>query len=133
VGDKLVEMILNITVSHWVNILFLLLACLMNAGMDSLKHSFKTSFAKNWNEQFWNPALSWKNKRKTKLPDALTDGWHILKMLMLGFFMIALSYGATATFCYDLFLFTVYAVVWNVPFPYMYYKLRGRKEIPDDV
>jgi hypothetical protein len=127
----MIEILLNILSEHWVNILFVLLACLMNAGMDSLKHSYATSFAKNWNEQFWNPSLSWRNKYSTKLPDALTDGWHILKMLMLGFMMIAMSYSVTPEWYYDLFLFTVYAVVWNVPFPYMYYKLRGKESQPD--
>ena len=127
----MVETILNILTEHWLNAIFVLLACLMNAGMDSLKHSYKTSFAKNWSETFWNPALSHINKYTTKLPDALTDGWHILKMLMLGFIMIALSVGMTPNFWYDLFLFTVYAIVWNVPFPYMYYKLRGKKGQPD--
>lgn len=104
---------------------------IMNAGMDSLKHSYKTSFAKNWNEQFWNPAISHRNKYTTKLPDALTDAWHILKMLMLGFMMIAMSWGVTESLLLDLFLFTVYAVVWNVPFPFIYYKLRGKEKQED--
>ena len=125
------DIMLEILTDRWFNALFVLLACLMNAGMDSLKHCFSTSFAKNWSHTFWNPAISWKNKQTTKLPDALTDGWHILKMLMLGFMMIAMSVNVTLTWYYDLFLFIIYAVVWNVPFPYMYYKLRGKKEIQD--
>ena len=127
----MIETILNILVDGWVNALFVLLACLCNAGMDSLKVFYKTSFAKNWNKYFWNPALSWKNKYTTKLPDALTDGWHLLKMLMLGFMMIAMSYKVTEILLTDLFLFTVYAIVWNVSFPYMYYKLRGVEKQPD--
>ena len=125
------DMILNILADHWVNCLFVLLACLMNAGMDSLKHSFPTSFAQGWCHSYWNPAISWMNKYSSKLPDALTDGWHLLKMFMLGFAMIAMAWGTTPTWYYDLFLFTVYAVVWNVPFPYMYYKLGGKKAQPD--
>ena len=121
----------DILLTHWVNILFVLLAMVMNAGMDSLKHSYGTSFAKNWNSMFWNPAFSHLNKYQSKLPDALTDGWHILKMLMLGFMMIAMSWGSTGDILTDLFLFIVYAVVWNVPFNYVYYKLRGKESQPD--
>ncbi len=127
----MIDILLSISTERWVNALFVLLACLCNAGMDSLKHSYETSFAKNWSEQYWNPAISWLNKYGTKLPDALTDGWHLLKMLMLGFMMIAMSYGVTPEWYYDLFLFIVYAIVWNVPFPYMYYKLRGKESQPD--
>ena len=127
----IIETLLNILADRWVNTLFALLAMIMNAGMDSLKHSYTTSFAKNWKEQFWNPALSWTNKYTTKLPDALTDGWHLLKMLMLGFIMIAMSYGVTLELYYDIFLFIIYAVVWNVPFNFIYYKLRGKEEQGD--
>ena len=124
----MIDILLSILADHWVNGLFVFLACLCNAGMDSLRSGFfKTSFAKNWNAQFWNPALSWTNKYTSWLPDALTDGWHLLKMLMIGFNIIAMSYGVTPEIYYDLFLFIIYAVVWNVPFPYMYYKLRGKK------
>ncbi len=122
---------IDILLTHWVNILFVLLAMVMNAGMDSLKHSYATSFAKNWNEQFWNPAISHTNKYTSKLPDALTDGWHLLKMLMLGFMMIAMSWNATGGILTDLFLFIVYAVVWNVPFNSVYYKLRGKEKQRD--
>lgn len=117
---------LDTLITHWLNIIFVALAMIMNAGMDSLDHNFNTSFARNWNKQFWNPSLSWKNKHTTKLPDALTDGWHILKMLMLGFMMIAMSVYVTGSFLTDLFLFTVYAVAWNLPFNFVYAKLRGK-------
>ena len=117
---------IDILLTHWLNILFVILAMIMNAGMDSLDHNFNTSFARNWSEQFWNPAMSWVNKYGTKLPDALTDGWHLLKMFMLGFMMIAMSVYVTGSFLTDLFLFTVYAVVWNLPFNFVYAKLRGK-------
>ena len=124
----MIETLLNILIDHWVNALFILLACVCNAGMDSLKSGFyKTSFAKDWDEQYWNPAISHTNKYRTWIPDALTDGLHLLKMFMLGFMMIAMSLNVTDNILTDLFLFTIYAVVWNVPFPYIYYKLRGKR------
>lgn len=100
----------------------------MNAAMDSLDHNFDTSFAKNWSETFWNPALSWKRKYIIPdwIPDAFSDGWHALKMLMLGFVMIAMSVNVTDDILTDLFLFIVYAIAWNVPFNFIYANLRGK-------
>jgi hypothetical protein len=117
---------IDILLTHWLNIIFVFLGMFMNTGMDSLDHNFNTSFARNWSKQFWNPSLSWKNKYSSKLPDALTDGWHLLKMLMLGFMMIAMSVNITGSFLTDLFLFIVYAVAWNLPFNFVYAKLRGK-------
>lgn len=123
--------------NYWLNGLFVLLACIMNAGMDSLRNNFYTSFAKNWNEQFWNPAISWTNKyinntpglpRKKiwfiVIPAAFTDGWHLLKMFMLGFLFIAMSLNVTNSLLTDLYLFLFYQLIWNVLFNPIYYKLR---------
>lgn len=117
---------LTFILTYWVNLLFILLACIMNAGMDSLRFSFDTSFARNWSHSFWNPAISWENKYKLPewIPDAFTDGWHLLKMFMLGFLFIASSANVTNSFWNDLILFTVYSVTWNVPFPAILKKLR---------
>ena len=55
-------------------------------------------------EQFWNPALSWRNKWKNGDPAQgerypgsstalvfLTDGWHLLQFIMLTFFQLAIA------------------------------------------
>jgi len=83
-------------------------AATFNASMDQLKHHYNNSFAKKWewNEQYWNPALSWRNKYidqdpekgrikinilffRIQKPVFFTDGWHLLKALMLlSFFLI---------------------------------------------
>lgn len=116
----------NFISTYWVNLLAVLIACILNAGMDSLQSNFSTSFARNWSITFWNPMLSWKNKHKLPewIPDAFTDGWHLLKMFMLGFLFIASSNNVTDLFWTDLILFTIYSLVWNIPFPYIYTKLR---------
>ena len=127
---------LNILLTYWFNGVFVLLAVLFNSGMDSLRHSFDTSFARNWDKQFWDPSISSQNKyidypflERTKIwfiviPAAFTDGWHQLKMWMLGFMMIAMSLNATETLLTDLYLFLFYAVIWNGLFNPIYYKLR---------
>ncbi|MCE7856905.1 MAG: hypothetical protein DYG97_10225 [Ignavibacteria bacterium CHB3] len=123
--------------NYWLNGLFVLLACIMNAGMDSLRHNFYSSFAKNWNEKFWNPEISWLNKyyyndatKERKkiwfivIPAAFTDGWHLLKMFMLGFLFIAMSLNVTNSLLTDFYLFLFYQLIWNVLFNPIYYKLR---------
>jgi len=122
---------------YLINGLFVLLACIMNAGMDSLRHSFKTSFARNWDSAFWNPTVSWLNKYNDFIPEngrrkiwfivipaAFTDGWHLLKMFMLGFLFIAMSLNVTDNLLHDFYLFLLYQLIWNVLFNPIYYKLR---------
>lgn len=123
--------------NYWLNGLFILLACIMNAGMDSLRNNFSSSFASNWRIQFWNPQMSWLNKyndfdpikgrRKIWfiiIPAAFTDGWHLLKMFMLGFLFIAMSLNVTDSLLHDFYLFLLYQSIWNVLFNPIYYKLR---------
>ena len=87
-------------------ILFYCYSGAMDAVMDTLKDHFSVSIFKNLNPQFWNPSVSWKNKyidgdpnkghRKIKVlgitfnyPDALSDAWHICKILREGFNILA--------------------------------------------
>lgn len=117
---------IEIILTYWLNLVFVFIACILNAGMDSLQSNFDTSFARNWSKTFWNPALSWENKHKLPdwIPDAFTDGWHLLKMFMLGFLFMSASNQVTNLFWTDLFLFGVYSLMWNIPFPLIYTKLR---------
>lgn len=123
--------------SYLINGLFVLLACIMNAGMDSLAHTYSSSFAKNWDKNFWDPAISWRNKYvdnnpekgKRKIwgiivPAAFTDGWHLLKMFMLGFLFIAMSLNVTGNLLHDFYLFFFYQLIWNGLFTRIYFKLR---------
>jgi hypothetical protein len=109
----------------------------MNAGMDSLRHNFIMSFAHNWDRDFWDPEISWKNKyvdgdpanprRKFLgiiIPAAFTDGWHLLKMFMLGFLFIAMSLNVTDSLLHDFYLFLFYQIIWNGLFNPIYYKFR---------
>jgi hypothetical protein len=128
--------ILNILSTYWLNGVFVLLACFCNAGMDSLKHSFNTSFARDWDRWFWNPDVSYLNKyihRDRKygrrkiwfivIPAAFTDGWHQLKMYMLGFLFIAASLDLNDLEI-SLYRFVFYSFIWNLLFNPIYYKLR---------
>jgi hypothetical protein len=85
-------------------------AGLLNGAMDKLQfHYSKSVFPKGddtllgLDEQYWNPAISWKNKYKDwpedprpAFPGAitwgvfLTDAWHLLKWLMLACYNLAI-------------------------------------------
>jgi hypothetical protein len=89
---------------------FLFCAGVSNGVMDGLQFHFeRTRFADNtqYDPQFWNPALSWKNKYKDHDPAKgeayfgastflvfTTDAWHLAKFIMLKFFVLAvLAFG----------------------------------------
>jgi len=76
--------------------LLIVLAAMFNAGMDTLYGNFEGSIFKNLNPKFWNPYESWVNKWEhgdkakgekffgsSTFLVFLTDGWHLLKTLML--------------------------------------------------
>jgi len=88
---------------------FVILAGICNAVMDVCQHKWGRSIFSVYKRQYWDPAISWKNKyvdwdscnnervRFLKFgkfkgfvkPVSLTDGWHLFKRLMLIFLAIA--------------------------------------------
>lgn len=84
-------------------IILYMLVGVVNAVMDTLRDKFKESVFSSWNENFWNPLKSWKNKWKNGDPAQgerfplsstalvfLTDAWHLSKWLMFTFIEIAI-------------------------------------------
>lgn len=70
------------------------LAGLLDGVKDSLQFHFSSSFARNWNAEYWNPSKSWRRKYKNGDPNNgpaffgsttflvfLTDAWHLSKFL----------------------------------------------------
>ncbi len=87
------------------SILFFLAGCI-NGLMDVLKDRFSASKIKNWNPQFWDASISWKNKYinadplqgrtywtifglKIQKPVVVTNGWHLFKMLFIYIIILA--------------------------------------------
>jgi hypothetical protein len=120
-------------------VLFICLASMFNAGMDSISFHYNTSFAKalDLNENFWNPSQSWRNKyvdldpakgRKKinllsfqfELPVIFTDGWHLLKASMIFSFFLSLLVWIPGSPLKKLLSFIVLAVIWNVVFNLIY-------------
>lgn len=86
------------------------LAGLFNSICDNITHHWSTSIfnSPKFNAQWWNPAISWKNKYIDNDPTKgrkyfkilgikiynnvfFTDAWHMFKMLMLGCFFFAIT------------------------------------------
>ena len=119
--------------------LFLSLAALSNAGMDTLTHHYNDSFAAEYklDRQFWDPAISWKNKyiegdpakQKVKMsllfisinkPSFLTDGWHLLKAVMLTLIFLGSVVWIPVNWWKKLLIFFGFAVLWSVVFEIVY-------------
>lgn len=79
-----------------LSIILIGIAAMLNAGMDVLYANFKGSIFKNLNPKFWDPHQSsvnkWKNGDINQGPRffgsstflvQFTDGWHLLKSIML--------------------------------------------------
>ena len=90
-----------------LSITFYVFSGILDAVMDTLKDHFSISIFSKLNPQFWNPSISWTNKyinndhnngHKTfslfgiTFPtlDALSDAWHISKILREGFNILAI-------------------------------------------
>ena len=81
-----------------MTIIFLILAGILNAIMDTLQDHFGTSIFSGFNPQIWNPAVSWKNHSgKGFLIETVfvmfTDIWHLAKFLMIMCICLACIYG----------------------------------------
>lgn len=94
-----------------MSLLFILLASISNSIMDTTMFRFDTSIFKTDNV-WWN--TWWSDRSKRYWIVQLNDGWHFFKMLMIGFFIIAiLLYSPIVNIYID---FIIFAIVWNLIF-----------------
>jgi hypothetical protein len=120
------------------------LAAMCNAVMDTLAFKFKRSIFRNMNEQYWNPAKSWRNKYKNKMAyqgaafpgstttlSFVTDAWHLFQFLSNSF--LALS---VVVVFHDLFnlsigeniiVFLGLKLVWGITFETFYSSFLRKK------
>ena len=124
-----------------ISLICWVLAALCNAVMDTLAHHYPTSIFTKWDPQFWNPAISWKNKYKegikaygpafflsTGMLVLFTDGWHLFKSMMIvliGIAIVTFPYSIeicifSSSFLNGLLYLSILGVLWNVPFSYFY-------------
>ena len=140
---------MDILKKYWkkilISALFVAMAATMNAGMDELDHHFEQSFASEWNQQFWNPAISWQNKYinhdvnqgrikwnlllfEVNKPVVFTDGWHLLKMFMIIFIVLSIAIWIKGKLYLKLIYFLLLGVVWNISFETFYSKILRKKK-----
>jgi hypothetical protein len=73
-----------------IGLILVLLSGIAEAIMDKIQFHFDKSIFVNYNQDFWNPTLSWKNKWRSDLKTEkflwssslfvfVTDGWHLSK------------------------------------------------------
>lgn len=80
----------------YICVTLLLISSVSFAVMDSLQHHYNSSIFKKFNNVFWNPAYSWRNKYKLgnpklgeKFPGSttvfvmFTDAWHLFKFFAI--------------------------------------------------
>jgi len=88
-----------------------ILAAICNAVMDTLAFKYKISIFKNFNPDFWNASISWRNKYKNNIYSQgpkffgsttflvfVTDGWHLFQFLCNSFLTLAVVILADAMF-----------------------------------
>jgi len=101
--------------------IFLFLASMLNACMDTLKDHYSVSIFYGLNPSFWNPMASWKNKW---LNYVAIDAWHISKGLMLGCFYCAIFFHSSVFGLWD---FVLYPIIWGIGFESLYSHLLVKK------
>ena len=123
-----------------ISLLLVALAAICNAVMDVISFHYKQSIFTKYNPQWWNPAISWKNKYidwdndvrmekviyignlfSIKYPTFLTDAWHFFKSLMivlLGFAIV--FYNPVVNIYVDIILV---GLAWNLIFNVFYNKI----------
>jgi hypothetical protein len=122
------------------SIILIILAAICNGVMDNITHHWSTSKLNKYNEKFWNPELSWKNKYidndpkkgykklfwKIEKPVALTDAWHLFKSLMIIFVCLAIVlYTPLIIFYID---FVILGILWNIIFNLFYDKILKKND-----
>ena len=129
-----------------ISLIFIILASVCNAFMDTSVHHYSTSIFSKLNPLWWNGEISWKNKYidgdSTKgrvkwffginKPIQITDAFHFFKMLMIIFICSSIATFDRQwvfneyTFWSCLLAITIYGTLWNLTFSLFYNKILKR-------
>lgn len=129
----------------YTSLIFIILAAICNAVMDTSVHHFHTSKFNTLNPYFWDGEISWKNKyidgdpSKGRVkwyfgvnkPVQITDAFHFFKMLMITFICLsvitfdkcAVLFGCEYSVLNFLVILGVYGTIWNTVFSLFYNKI----------
>jgi hypothetical protein len=114
-----------------LSITLLALAGLFDACRDKVQFHFGKSVFKGINDQFFDPAISWRNKYKNGDPSRgeafplakgalvfLSDGWHLFKYLFNASLIVG-AYLLPHTWYWPVIGWLVYSTVFSVCFTYL--------------
>lgn len=129
----------------YLSMVFIMLAAICNAIMDTSAQHFSTSIFKRLNPLFWNGEISWKNKYINGDPNQgrvkwffglvkpvqITDAFHFFKMLMIVFICLSVItfdkclvlVNCQYTWYNFLIILGVYGLLWNTIFSLFYNKI----------
>ena len=136
-----------------ISFIFIILAAICNAFMDTSVHHYYSSIFTKLNPLWWNGEISWKNKynnvltgdggrKKCKIlffnvnkPVQITDAFHFFKTLMIIFICLSvvtynkycMFIGCHLTWYNFLIMLSIYGVLWNVSFSLFYNKILRKK------
>jgi len=94
--------------------------------MDTINHHYAISIFSDYDEQWWNPAVSWKNKNNYEFPWNITqisDAWHFFKLVMLASIMYNAIFAVRRipiTFGRIIVYTILYGLAWNLSFNLFY-------------
>lgn len=74
-----------------IAILFITLAAIFKSVADTLQHHFWESVFHRFNQNYWNPALSWKYVGFVPFTKYRPDAWHLSNSLMIVSFCCAVG------------------------------------------
>lgn len=117
--------------------LLVALAGVCNGITDTLQFHYTQSFARNWRAQYWNPAISWRNKYKRDASGELirplkprffgsntflvflTDAWHLFKFLQAALLRLLMVWLVVSLELFSvqsksLYVAGVYLILWGI-------------------
>jgi len=112
-----------------LSIIFIILAAICNAVMDTLSFHFSSSIFSKKKPNFWDPNISWRFAKK--IGGYKLDAWHLFKSSMIVFLVISII-------IYNIFPFPsiikwyfqvpILGVAWNLTFNLFFNKIFTKKQ-----
>jgi len=97
-----------------ISYIFLALASICNAIMDTLTHHFSQSIFRNKNGDFWNPNISWRVATYIPYTKYKVDAWHLFKSSMIIFICLAIVFANKLNIVDFVLLGTLWNIVFNI-------------------
>jgi hypothetical protein len=106
-----------------LSLLFLSIAAVLNAVMDSVEYdtAFERSIFSRYNPKWWCKSISWKYVKFIPLTKYRADAWHLAKSGMVVFIILSVLFYQNQI--HVLLAFLLYGAVWNLVFNLFYNKI----------